>query len=280
MLTDPPRQDAAEPADVEPSASGEQETASAATSSDAQPPSFPAATLGSREAIVALLSRILKLDDHKDSQVARIALELGLDIIEGRLGPGASVNSVEMAQRFKTSRTPVREALILLQKEGLIDMPPRRRPIVATLDPGPVREIYRVRAALAALVAELICERATDAQLAELREHLRVMEESLERGDADSYFWANVWLNERATAIAGSAPLSDLTDSLGLRVLQLRHLSMSPLPRARESYRDHARLLDAYDDRDARLAAALSQSLIMKALDALNRAAVWQQSAP
>ena len=108
MLTDPPRQDAAEPADVEPSASGEQQTASAATPSDAQPPSFPAATLGSREAIVALLSRILKLDDHKDSQVARIALELGLDIIEGRLGPGASVNSVEGRSDMPSFSLPTR----------------------------------------------------------------------------------------------------------------------------------------------------------------------------
>ena len=49
--------------------------------------------------------------------------------------PGADLNSVELATRFGTSRTPVREALMLLEKEGLVEIPPRRRPRVCAYQP-------------------------------------------------------------------------------------------------------------------------------------------------
>src|SRR3546814_1769546 len=72
----------------------------------------------------------IDLKERSDSLVGRIAADVARAITEGRLTPGADLNSVELAARFGTSRTPVREALMLLEKEGLVEIPPRRRPRV------------------------------------------------------------------------------------------------------------------------------------------------------
>ena len=234
------------------------------------PPPLPGPALpGSDGSASELLSRLLGLDERVDSLVGRIAEELGRDIIEGRLEPGDDLNSVNLAQRFNTSRTPVREALMLLEKQGLVEMPARRRPRVASVEPGPVREIYRVRAALVGLVSELICENATDEELHELWASYGAMRAAADAGDVDAYFWANVRFNDRTTEIARDATLKRILESLGLRVLQLRHLSMSAPARLTQYADDHGRLLRAYDDRDVELASALHRSIIVGALRAL-----------
>ena len=72
------------------------------------------------------------------------------------------MNSAELARRFSTSRTPVREALLLLERESLVIVPPRRRPYVSPVDMAQVREVYEIRASLYALVSELLVARASD----------------------------------------------------------------------------------------------------------------------
>lgn len=71
---------------------------------------------------------------------SKICSELALDIIEGRLAPGVELNSVDVAARFDASRTPVREALLRLESEGLVESRPRRRTIVSRPSIEQVRE--------------------------------------------------------------------------------------------------------------------------------------------
>jgi len=118
--------------------------------------------------------------------------ELALNIVEGRLPPGHEVNSAELARRFKTSRTPVREALLLLEREGLVVIPPRRRPYVSPVTLAQVREMYEIRASLYSLVSELVVARASDAERAGLTALQRQLETDADAGDVDAYFWHNV----------------------------------------------------------------------------------------
>ena len=109
--------------------------------------------------IHSLFARTLERSAHPDSLVGTIAETLGRAIIEGELYPGDDLNSVDLSRQFHTSRTPVREALLLLEKEGLVVISPRRRPYVARMDLTEVREIYQVRAHLHMLVSELVSPR-------------------------------------------------------------------------------------------------------------------------
>src|SRR3546814_12657654 len=94
----------------------------------------------------------IDLKERSDSLVGRIAADVARAITEGRLTPGADLNSVELAARFGTSRTPVREALMLLEKEGLVEIPPRRRPRVSHVSLEEVEELYQIRVALNGLM--------------------------------------------------------------------------------------------------------------------------------
>lgn len=217
----------------------------------------------------AILNRILYRTGESDSLVGRIAEWVGLAIIEGRLSPGDDLNSVDLAAQFSTSRTPVREALMLLEKESLVEIPPRRRPRVAPLSIEAVREIYQVRASLYALVAELILSRATEADISTLQPHLEQMEEAARTGDLDGFFWANVAFRDAETALSGNSQVRRMLDSLMLRTLQLRHLSLSLPGRMEQSLADHRRLLRAYHDRDVALAVALKRSIVLGGLRAI-----------
>ena len=90
-----------------------------------------------RDSLRQLLVRSLGVDDRGDSLVAQIAGDVGLRIIEGELLPGDEVNSVDLAKQFGTSRTPVREALLMLEKHRMVEVPARRRPRVNCRTPAP-----------------------------------------------------------------------------------------------------------------------------------------------
>jgi DNA-binding GntR family transcriptional regulator len=83
-----------------------------------------------------------------------------------------------------------------------------------------------------------------------------------ERGDVDAYFWHNVGFRQAEAEIAGNHQLTRMLGSLGLRTLQLRHLSLSFPGRIERSLDDHDRLMTAYEDRDTALAVAITRSII------------------
>jgi DNA-binding GntR family transcriptional regulator len=217
----------------------------------------------------AVVQRLIAERHDRPSLVARIACEVGARIVVGRLVPGDDVNSVELSRRYQTSRTPVREALMLLEKEGLVDVPPRRRPRVVTLSIGEIREIYRARAALFELIASDTARYASSEEIASLRALLDAMERGYRRDDLDDYVWANVDFYDRNTHLANNRTVKRILDSLLLRTLPLRRLSLSQPGRLARSCDDHRRLMQAYEDRDANLAVALIRSNHINALAAL-----------
>jgi DNA-binding GntR family transcriptional regulator len=216
-----------------------------------------------------VLERLLRLRDRREPLVAQIAEWVGAGIIEGRLEPGQDLNSVELSRRFDTSRTPVREALMLLEQEGLVEMKARRRPRVAAPSLQDIRDIYQVRRQLLAMLAGLLVERATDAELAELRARVERMRKVADSGDVDGYFWAHVQLQERMTEVVGNATLKQILDSLALRTLMLRHLGLTRAGRLACSIDDQERLLQACEERDGELASALIAGATVRALRAV-----------
>lgn len=217
------------------------------------------------EVAEALFARQFDLMGKQDSLVAKIACELARDIIEGRTPPGGDLNSLELAKRFDTSRTPVREALMLLKNEGLVEIPPRRRPRAARLSAAIATEIYRLRAELLALVG---CKVANiDGGHRELDLALAVMEKAADGADQDAYFWANVQFHDQLATASQDSTLKQTVDGLGLRVLQLRHLSLAIPGRKVRSLEDHKRLMLAIHEKDCGLAGALCKSIVLSALD-------------
>jgi DNA-binding GntR family transcriptional regulator len=205
------------------------------------------------------VARAIVAERHdRPSLVSNIACDVAAEIIEGQRSPGDDLNSVELSRR-------------LLEKEGLVRIPPRRRPRVALLAMEEVREIYQARAALFDLIATAVARNASTGDIATLRAPLSEMERAFHDEDLNAFVWANVDFYDRNTQLAKNRTVKRILDSLLLRTLRLRRLSLSQPDRMQASLDDNARLLKAYENRDATLAAALIRSNHMNALAALEK---------
>jgi len=191
------------------------------------------------------------------------------EIIEGRLASGDDLNSVDLAKRFKLSRTPVREALFVLSTQGLVDWSPRRRPRVSVMTLKEAREIYQLRAVLYGEVSMTIVVRACQEDIDALWRAHRPLAEAAARHDVDAYFRANVGFRDEELRIAGNAIFKEVLDSMKQRMDRLRHFSTSLPGRMERSCADHQRLCQAYAARDGVLAAALNRSIVISALHAI-----------
>lgn len=205
------------------------------------------------------------------SLVRNIAETLALEIVEGKVNPGYPMNSVHLSRRFRCSRTPVREALVALEREGLVTIPPRRRPYVSPITWRQARESYELRIHLLELVSRLVVANASDDDLRRLEEHQKVLEIDAAAGDIDSYFWHNVAFRQVEAEISGNTELAHVLKSLGLRTLQLRHVSLFVPGRMATSVLRHRELLRAYCDRDLGLATRINRAIIERGLDAMSK---------
>lgn len=85
--------------------------------------------------------------------------------------PGRALREAELAERFGMSRTPIREALIRLSSEGLVQIVPKRGGYVSEIRLQDLKNVFEIRRHLIRLVARLAAERITAEELAEIREH-------------------------------------------------------------------------------------------------------------
>lgn len=220
----------------------------------------------------AAVRRVVAENHDRPSLVIRIACGVGAEIVEGLRSPGDDLNSVDLARLYGTSRTPIREALMVLEKEGLVDIPPRRRPRVAVHDLSGIGETYLVRGALYAHLAQDVARRASDEELRALRPLLETMADACRRDNIPDYVWANVAFYDHVSAIGHNRTVKRMLETLLLRTLPFRRMSLGQPGRLKRSLDDHTRLVAAFIDRDGDLAAALLRANNRQALAVLERA--------
>lgn len=106
------------------------------------------------------------------SKKSDVYLALKQSIITGTVAPGTIINETDLAQRYSVSRTPVREALILLGQEGFVESLPRAGYLVTQLSVGEVQEAFHLREVLEVEAARLAANSITEAELASLEAHI------------------------------------------------------------------------------------------------------------
>ncbi|TXS45396.1 GntR family transcriptional regulator [Streptomyces sp. uw30] len=148
----------------------------------------------------------------------RVLATLRQDIIAGRLRPGDRLVERELADRFGVSRVPVREAIRALVAEGFVHFETPRRTVVRRLTPADVKELFELREALEVYAAGLAASRATQEDLAELRELLRTAASATEAGDAERITDVNTRFHNRILAMAGNSLLTSVMEPVDGRL--------------------------------------------------------------
>ena len=177
----------------------------------------------------------------------KIYRELRADMISCRLPPGLEIRENELAARFGVSKSPVRDALMRLEREGLVITLPRQGYRVSPVSLADVQDMFHLRDALERACMERIVRRATDGQLAEL-DRFRSFEESAWSGGFVGY---NREFHHAVSRIAGNArmhtQLADLIDQMERAV----QLSVSSLKKnnPQSLVEEHRQILDALQAR-------------------------------
>lgn len=196
----------------------------------------------------------------KGESLGLITRELRADILGGKLRPGERIHQHAVAQRFGTSRSPVREALKMLQSEGLVLVLPNAGARVSRLDPGELDDVYWLRehvepAAIARSAANL-----TDAQLASLRADLDELDR-LAEGPLDPGALLTVDRRFHRTALSGadSQRLFQIVEGFWnvAEPYRLAYLQLIGPESLRTSQAEHRLILDALERRSGEDAACL-----------------------
>ena len=212
-----------------------------------------------------IILNVIAKGEERPSLVVQMASIVGAEILYGLRERGSELNSVELARQFKTSRTPAREAISILEKEGLVEMPPRRRPRVSMLSLDEIKELYGVRAAIAGIVAAEAAVKASEAELEALRQFIPQIERAAADGDREGFYWLNVRFQDYMAQLAHNATLQRILETLVLRSLLLKRMVLFQPGRLVRSARDHVYLAEALLDRDTELAASLAKSNVLDA---------------
>lgn len=166
-------------------------------------------------------------------------------ILRGQLKPGQRLIEEKTAADFKTSRTPVREAFLRLEQEGLIDRRPRGGFTVGRIDAGDIDEIMDLRGLLEAHAAALAARKGDPEVIGRLTDLLDQYQAAVDRDDVTRMVELNTMFHDALYRASGSPRLLAVIAELRDHFYRLRQeiLVMDGLPE--QSHQDHLDMLSA-----------------------------------
>nr|WP_138467078.1 GntR family transcriptional regulator [Poseidonocella sp. HB161398] len=187
------------------------------------------------------------------------------DIRSGALAPGTRLREVELASRLGLSRTPVREALRLLEAEGLVAHLPRQGAVVRQLDYAEVAELYEMRSVLEGTAARLAARIASDVELEELEVLQLAVEAALARADERGSSEANRQFHAALHDAARNRFLIGAIRGMEKTMLILGPTTLADPERRAGAAEEHRAILAALRARDGSAAEAAMQRHIRNA---------------
>jgi DNA-binding GntR family transcriptional regulator len=162
-----------------------------------------------------------------------------------------------LSQDLAISRTPVREAITILEQEGFVRSTPRRGIFVVRKTKAEILEMIAVWAALESLSARFACKNASDAELAVLREMFSEFQHEKPADHLSEYSDANIRFHQTIIRLSGIKLIADMTENLFIHMRAIRKVTIGQDNRAERSIVDHMNIIEALAARDAERAERL-----------------------
>ena len=203
-------------------------------------------------------SRIAAQADSLSDQAGGSLVEAAYQTMRRRIldnvwPPGYRALEQALALEFHMSRTPVREALIRLSREGLVEVIPRHGMSVLPVSADDMRDIYEMLTALEAMAAELAVRRKPgEAQLKPLLDASRDMGRALKVNDLDAWALADERFHQHLITLSGNRLLIDAVQNCWDRAHRARMVTLRMRPKPTHSTREHMDVVEKIRSGDAR----------------------------
>lgn len=191
----------------------------------------------------------------------QVASRIGDSILDGTRAPGTWLREADLAREFGTSRGPVRDALRLLEREGLVRIHPRRGAQVTELSVSDVADLFEVRSQLFIVVARRLAQQRDPEYIDALTHAVRRMER-LAPGDAKGYAEAVFKASLLSAAACGNDRVRDILTSLSLQMFRYTRLGLLSHERRKRSLALWKATLNAVRTGNVERAAAAAEARI------------------
>jgi DNA-binding GntR family transcriptional regulator len=161
-----------------------------------------------------------------------------------------------LSERLGVSRTPIREAIAMLEQDGFVKTVPRRGIIVVRRTKAEIVDMIRAWAALESMAARLITTTARKKDISALRDFFKDfnLKDRLPQDHVDEYSKANIAFHQALISLSESPVLVDMTNEILLHVRGYRQLTIGRTERIAASLPEHLAIIDALEERNTELA--------------------------
>ncbi len=175
-------------------------------------------------------------------------------IIALELPPGAPLSRAELATQFGISSTPVRDALMRLEEEGLVDVFPQHATVVSRIDIGRAQQAHFLRQALELEIVALLAENGEPTLIVNLDHAIALQQQFAKAGDFESFMAADNDFHAQLYGAAGKQELWTLVRSRSGQIDRLRRLHLPTPGKAQNILRHHKLIARAIEKGDAEAA--------------------------
>lgn len=191
------------------------------------------------------------------------------EIATGRLRPGAALDEQQLADRFGTSRTPVREALRQLSVTGMVEIRPRRGVFVTAVTPEQIMDMFETMAELEAMCVRLATYRMTPAERSKLYDMHHASTMLMRDGDVVAYDAFNRNFHETIYGATRNRFMAAQTAAVRARLAAFRRTQLRRVDRLVQSHTEHGEILHAMARGDGEESARCMRAHMLNASHAL-----------
>ena len=205
------------------------------------------------------------LDSDSGSLRIRVFNAVENAILDGEYKDGDSLNELKISKELGVSRTPVREALMQLELEGLVKNIPNKGAVVIGVSEQDTRDIYEIRVRIEGLAAKLAAEKITEDELRALEKLVDLQEFYLMKNDTEQIFRLDTDFHKIIYDASRSRPLRFMLSNFHNYIKKARDISVQAEGRAEKTVAEHRAILSAIRDRNGELAERLTAEHIINA---------------
>ena len=175
-------------------------------------------------------------------------------IITGELSPGERLMEIKLANELGVSRTPVREALRKLEREGLVITTARKGAEVAPINEKDLKEVLEIRKSLESLACQIASQKITPAQTEELAAMNGLIAQAIEANDTESITQMDIEFHEIIYTVTENQRLIDMLHQLKEHILRYRLQYIKDMKNKKNIVDEHNKIINALENHNARSA--------------------------